>query len=78
MATSTLISAAAPGRGRIWLILAWQVIVGISLAVAALTLPTRAGDWNPVLFWGAVALLDAGALAQLFYAAASFTERKSR
>ena len=76
MATSTLISAAAPGRGRIWLILAWQVIVGISLAVAALTLPTRAGDWNPVLLWGAVALLGAGALASL-YAAFALWRRRS-
>ena len=77
MATSALISTAAPGRSRIWLVLVWQVIVGIGLTVAALSLPAQAEGWNPVLLWIAEGLLAAGALASLYAAYALWRLRSA-
>lgn len=77
MATSALISTAAPGRSRIWLVLIWQVIVGIGLTVAALSLPAQAEGWNPVLLWIAEGLLAAGALASLYAAYALWRLRSA-
>lgn len=78
MATSTLSAPTAPGRNGIPFIMAWQVLVGIGLLTAAISLPMQAGatSWNPVLLWGAVGLLAVGALASL-YAAFALWRRRS-
>ena len=81
MARSTPSAPASIAHGRHWipLIIAWQVLVGVGLMAAALSLPMQlqAGSWSPVLLWGAVALLAAGALASLFAAFALWRRRSA-
>lgn len=78
MATSTLTAPTSPGRTGIPFIMAWQVLLGIGLMTAAISLPAQAGagSWSPVLLWGAVGLLAVGALASL-YAAYALWRRRS-
>ncbi len=78
MASPALTPTAAPVRNWIPVIILWQVLIGIGLAVAALSLPAQpdAAAWNPILLWGASLLLAAGAIASL-YAAFALWRRRS-